>query len=65
MSKCCKRDEFTLPRKTHDQLMNLLDQLMEVSIWQDAQSKAKGSLKKQVESFMTNKLKLVRKTLQK
>jgi hypothetical protein len=45
--------------------MNLLDQLMEVSIWQDAQSKAKGSLKKQGESFMTNKLKLVRKTLQK
>ena len=64
MSKCCSRDEFTLTRKAHDQLTNLLDQMIEVSIWQDAQDKAKDPSKNKGESFMTNKLKLARRTLQ-
>jgi hypothetical protein len=63
MSKCCNRSEFTLNRKTHNQLTNLLDQLIEVSIWQDAETKAKDPIKAQGDSFMTSKLKIIRDAL--
>tara|TARA_R100001463_G_scaffold80750_3_gene135233 strand:- start:692 stop:895 length:204 start_codon:yes stop_codon:yes gene_type:complete len=63
MSKCCNTGEFTLTRKTHDQLTNLLDQMIEVSIWQDAQAKSKDPVKNQGDSFITNKLKLVQEIL--
>jgi hypothetical protein len=56
-------NDVILTQKEHDQITGLLDQLVEVSIWQDAQAKAKDPLKKQGESFMTNKLKIVRDTL--
>jgi hypothetical protein len=57
------RDDVILTQAKHDQLISLIDQLVEVSIWQDAQSKSKDPLITPGESFMTHKLKLVRDTL--
>ncbi len=57
------RDNLILTQAKHDQLISLLDQLIEVSIWQDAEAKAKDSVKYQGESFMTHKLKIVREVL--
>ena len=57
------RDDVILTQAKHDQLISLIDQLVEVSIWQDAQAKSKDPLSNQGESFMTHKLKLVRDTL--
>ena len=34
-------NEFILTQKTHNQVTTLLDQLIEISIWQDAEYKAK------------------------
>lgn len=56
-------NEFILTQEMHDQITALLDQVIEVSIWQDAKAKAKDPVKNQGESFITNKLKLVRDTL--
>ena len=56
-------NEFILTQETHDQLTNLLDQVIEVSIWQDAEAKAKDPVKHQGDSFITNKLKIIRDTL--
>ena len=56
-------NDVILTQKKHDQITGLLDQLVEVSIWQDAQAKAKDPLKNPGESFMTNKLKIVRDIL--
>lgn len=56
-------NEFILTQETHDQITALLDQVIEVSIWQDAKAKAEDPVKNQGESFITNKLKLVRDTL--
>lgn len=56
-------NEFILTQKTHDKITSLLDQLIEVSIWQDAETKAKDPVKNQGDSFMTNKLKIIRETL--
>tara|TARA_R110002020_G_scaffold125648_7_gene282997 strand:+ start:584 stop:775 length:192 start_codon:yes stop_codon:yes gene_type:complete len=56
-------NDFILTQKTHDQITNLLDQVIEVSIWQDAKLKSKDPIKNPGESFMTNKLKIVRDTL--
>ena len=47
----------------HDQLVGLVEQLIEISIWQDAEAKAKDPIKNTGESFMTNKLKLILNTL--
>jgi len=56
-------DDVTLTRTTYKQVVSLLDQLIEVSIWQDAEAKAKAPVKNQGDSFMTSKLKIVRETL--
>tara|TARA_R100000742_G_C4234618_1_gene55475 strand:+ start:183 stop:374 length:192 start_codon:yes stop_codon:yes gene_type:complete len=56
-------NDVILTQKKHDQITGLLDQLVEASIWQDAQAKAKDPLKNPGESFMTNKLKIVRDIL--
>ena len=56
-------NEFILTQEMHDQITALLDQVIEVSIWQDAKAKAEDPVKNQGESFITNKLKLVRDTL--
>ena len=56
-------NDVILTQKEHDQITGLLDQLVEISTWQDAEAKAKDPLKNPGESFMTNKLKIVRDTL--
>ena len=56
-------NDVILTQKEHDQITGLLDQLVEISTWQDAEAKAKAPLKNPGESFMTNKLKIVRDTL--
>ena len=53
-----------LPQATHKQVLTLLDQLIETSIWQDAKLKSKDPIKNPGESFVTNKLKLIRETLE-
>ena len=52
-----------LTQAAHDQLVGLVEQLIEISIWQDAEAKAKDPIKNTGESFMTNKLKLILNTL--
>ena len=49
---------------THKKILTLLNQLIDTSIWQDAKLKSKDPVKNPGESFMTNKLKLIRKTLE-
>jgi hypothetical protein len=56
-------DDVILTQAAHDQLVGLVEQLIEVSIWQDAEAKAKNPIKNTGESFMTNKLKLILNTL--
>ena len=56
-------NDVILTQKEHDQITGLLDQLVEISTWQDAEAKAKDPLKNPGESFMTNKLKIIRDTL--
>ena len=56
-------NDVILTQKEHDQITGLLDQLVEISTWQDAEAKAKDPLKNPGESFRTNKLKIVRDTL--
>lgn len=56
-------NEFILTQETHDQITALLDQVIEVSIWQDAEAKAKDPVNNQGDSFITNKLKIIRDTL--
>lgn len=56
-------DDVILTQAAHDQVLTLIDQLIETSIWQDAKLKSKDPVRNPGESFMTNKLKLIRKTL--
>tara|TARA_R100001082_G_scaffold48047_1_gene25758 strand:- start:1227 stop:1415 length:189 start_codon:yes stop_codon:yes gene_type:complete len=56
-------NDVILTQAAHDQLVSLIEQLIEVSIWQDAEAKAKDPIANTGESFMTNKLKLIRDTL--
>ncbi len=56
-------NDVILTQAAHDQLVGLTEQLIEISIWQDAEAKAKNPLKNPGESFMTSKLKLIRNTL--
>ena len=49
---------------THRKILTLLNQLIETSIWQDAKLKSKDPVKNPGESFITNKLKLIRDTLE-
>ncbi|HHZ95927.1 MAG TPA: hypothetical protein EYN67_10320 [Flavobacteriales bacterium] len=56
-------EDKTISQVTYKQILTLLDQLIETSIWQDAKLKSKDPIKNPGESFVTNKLKLIRKTL--
>ena len=56
-------DDVILTQAAHDQLVGLVEQLIEISIWQDAEAKAKDPIKNTGESIMTNKLKLILNTL--
>ena len=58
-------EDKTISQATHRQLLTLINQLIETSIWQDAKLKSKDPVKNVGESFMTNKLKLIRETLEK
>ena len=49
---------------TYRQILKLLNQLIDTSIWQDAKLKSKDPIKNPGDSFMTNKLKLIRETLE-
>ena len=53
-----------LSQATYQQILTLIDQLIETSIWQDAKLKSKDPVKNAGESFVTNKLKLIRETLE-
>ena len=56
-------EDKTISQVTYKQILTLLDQLIETSIWQDAKLKSEDPVKTPGESFVTNKLKLIRKTL--
>jgi len=57
-------EDKTISQVTYKQILTLLGQLIETSIWQDAKLKSKDPIKNSGESFVTNKLKLIRKTLE-
>ena len=57
-------EDKTITHATYQQILTLLNQLVETSIWQDAKLKSKDPVKNPGESFMTNKLKLIRETLE-
>ena len=57
-------EDKIISHTTHQQLLTLLDQLIETSIWQDAKLKSKDPVKNPGESFMTNKLNLIREVLE-
>ena len=49
---------------THKKILMLLNQLIDTSIWQDAKLKSRDPVRNPGESFMTNKLKLIREVLE-
>ena len=57
-------EDKAITHTTYKQILTLLDQLVETSIWQDAKLKSKDPIKNVGESFITNKLKLIRDTLE-
>jgi len=57
-------EDKIISQTAHHQLLTLLNQLIETSIWQDAKLKSKDPVKNPGESFMTNKLKLIREVLE-
>ena len=57
-------EEKSISHTTREQILTLLNQLIETSIWQDAKLKSKDPVKNAGESFMTNKLKLIREVLE-
>jgi hypothetical protein len=57
-------EDKAITHATYKQILPLLHQLIETSIWQDAKLKSKDPVKNPGESFITNKLKLIRDTLE-
>ena len=57
-------EDKAITHATYKQVLTLLNQLIETSIWQDAKLKSKAPIKNPGESFMTHKLKLIRDTLE-
>ena len=57
-------EDKIISQTAYHQLLTLLNQLIETSIWQDAKLKSKDPVKNPGESFMTNKLKLIREVLE-
>jgi hypothetical protein len=49
---------------TRKKTLTLLSQVIDTSIWQDAKLKSKDPVKNPGESFITNKLKLIREVLE-
>ena len=48
-------EDKAIPYTTYEQLLTLLNQVIETSIWQDAKLKSKDPIKNPGESFITNK----------
>ena len=57
-------EDKVITHTTYEQILTLLNQLIETSMWQDAKLKSKDPIKNPGESFITNKLKLIRETLE-
>ena len=57
-------EDKTISQVTYKQILTLLDQLIETSVWQDAKLKSKDPVKNPGESFVTNKLRLIREVLE-
>lgn len=57
-------EDKTIPHTAYAQILTLLNQLIETSIWQDAKLKSEDPIKNPGESFITNKLRLIRETLE-
>ena len=57
-------EDKAITHATYEQILTLLNQLIETSIWQDAKLKSKDPIKNPGESFITNKLKLIREVLE-
>jgi len=57
-------EDKIISHATYAQALRLLNQLIETSIWQDAKLKSKDPVKNPGESFMTNKLRLMREVLE-
>ena len=57
-------EDKAITHATYEQILTLLNQLIETSIWQDAKLKSKDPVKNPGESFMTNKLKLIREVFE-
>ena len=57
-------EDKIISHTTYQQLLTLLNQLIETSIWQDAKLKSQDPVKNPGESFMTNKLQLIREVLE-
>ena len=57
-------DDKAITHATYEQILTLLNQLIETSIWQDAKLKSKDPVKNPGESFITNKLKLIREVFE-
>tara|TARA_R110002051_G_C8475989_1_gene460823 strand:- start:435 stop:623 length:189 start_codon:yes stop_codon:yes gene_type:complete len=57
-------EDKVITQATYKQILTLLNQLIETSIWQDAKLKSEDPIKNPGESFVTNKLKLIIKTLE-
>jgi len=57
-------EDKIISHATHQQILTLLGQLIETSIWQDAKLKSKDPVKNAGESFITHKLKLIQETLE-
>ena len=49
---------------THKKILTLLNQVIDTSIWQDAKLKSEDPVKNPGESFITNKLKVIREALE-
>jgi len=56
-------NDVIITQAAHDQVIQLLEQLIDISQWQDSELKKGNPAKNPGESFMTNKLKLIKKTL--
>ena len=57
-------EDKIISHTTYQQLLTLLNQLIETSIWQDAKLKSQDPVRNPGESFMTNKLQLIREVLE-
>ena len=57
-------EDKAITHATYEQILTLLNQLIETSVWQDAKLKSKAPIKNPGESFTTNKLKLIREVLE-